>query len=126
MRVLLADDHVAFRSALARALSAEPDIEIVGEAENGQVAVARTRELRPDAVIMDVHMPVMGGVEATRLIHAELPDVCVIGLSAFADPHVTEAMMSAGAFAMLAKGESLPALIESVRECFRRVRRAGA
>jgi DNA-binding NarL/FixJ family response regulator len=126
MRVLLADDHVALRHALARALSAEPDIEIVGEAENGQVAVARTRELRPDAVIMDVHMPVMSGVEATRLIHAELPDVCVIGLSAFTDPHETEAMMNAGAFAMLAKGESLAALIESVRECFRRVRSAGA
>jgi DNA-binding NarL/FixJ family response regulator len=79
--VLLADDETMLRRLLARRLSHEPDIRVVGEAENGKVAVEQALSLRPDVVVMDLNMPVMGGAQATERIAAELPATRVIILT---------------------------------------------
>ena len=97
MRVLLVDDHTILRRAFCLMLGNEPDFEIVGEASNGWEAVNLTQALRSDIVLMDIAMPVMNGIEATRAIHAVHPDVCVIGLSMFAHDEQAEAMRAAGA-----------------------------
>lgn len=80
MRVLLADDHALFRDGLASLLTAW-DIEVVGQASDGLEAVAKARRLKPDLVLMDVHMPRLNGLEATRMIKAELPDTNVVILT---------------------------------------------
>ena len=73
IRVMLADDHGVIRDGLGRLISALDDIELVATAADGEQAVARARETRPDVVLMDLEMPVMDGIQATRLIRAELP-----------------------------------------------------
>jgi DNA-binding NarL/FixJ family response regulator len=84
VRVVVADDHALFRDGLVSLLEAR-GVEIVGEAENGAEAVEMARQLHPDAVLMDLAMPVMGGLDATRLISAELPSVKVVVLTASED-----------------------------------------
>src|SRR2546430_1813601 len=84
MRVLIADDHALFRDGLRSLLEAR-GAEVVGEAENGALAVEQARKLRPDVVLMDLSMPVMGGLAATRLISADLSDVKVVVLTASED-----------------------------------------
>ena len=91
------------RRELARMVGSEPDIEIVGEASTGEQAIVLTRELLPDVVLLDVSMPGIGGVEATRRIHAECPGVQVIGLSMYDEAEQAQAMREAGAVAYLDK-----------------------
>jgi DNA-binding NarL/FixJ family response regulator len=111
MRVLLADDHQAFRDCLRRLLELR-DIEVVGEAQNGREAVELASRLRPDLILMDVDMPVMTGLAATRLIQAELPDVKVVILTGSEDcANVVEAVAS-GARGYLRKGLPLGQLFE--------------
>ena len=105
MRVLLADDHALFREGL-RSLLRTRDIEVVGEASDGSEAVALARELAPDVVLMDLTMPGMGGLEATRLISAELPEIRVVILTVSeADEDLFEAIRS-GAHGYLVKSTS--------------------
>lgn len=96
-RILLADDHELMREGLRTLLAAQPDLEIVGEAEDGAVAVRRALELRPDIVIMDVGMPQMNGIEATRRLTAELPGTKIIALSMHSDRRYVTEMLKAGA-----------------------------
>ncbi len=91
------------------------DIDIVGEATNGREAVALTRQLRPDVVLMDIHMPIMNGIDATRLIHAEHPAVRVIGLSTSDEEELIAAMWAAGAEAYVQKGPTLGRLVAAIR-----------
>lgn len=84
MRVLVADDHALFRDGIVSLLSAR-DIEVVAETGDGEETVARTRELRPDLVLMDIKMPRLSGIEATRLIKSEMPKVTIVILTAFDD-----------------------------------------
>lgn len=116
MRVLLVDDHLVVRQAL-RLLLEEPDMEIAGEASNGLQAVDLTRQLQPDVVLMDVTMPTMNGIEATRRIHADCPGVQVIGLSMFEDAEQGQTMREAGAVAYLAKSGPAEALLAAIRAC---------
>ncbi len=104
IRVLVADDHPLFRSGIANSLTALADIELVGEAADGNLAVTLTLELRPDVVLMDIQMPGRSGIEATREIVRQAPDVRVLVLTMFEDDDSVFAAMRAGARGYLLKG----------------------
>ena len=106
VRVLLADDNNALRQEIAHLLGGEPDLQIVGEASHGKMAVELARQLQPDVVLMDLSMPVMNGLAATRTIATELPNVRVIGLSMYDDASEGELMRKAGASAYVSKAGS--------------------
>jgi signal transduction histidine kinase/ActR/RegA family two-component response regulator len=115
IRVLLADDHAVVREGLAELLETEPDVEVVGHAADGWEAVQLAATLRPNVVLMDMSMPGLDGVEATRAIHRDVPNVRVIGLSMFGDRHHIQAMHDAGAVGYLTKSAPTADLIAAVR-----------
>ncbi|MEW6753891.1 MAG: response regulator, partial [Candidatus Latescibacterota bacterium] len=115
VRVVLADDHVVMREGLARLLEGEPDMEVVGQASDGQMAVELARRFRPDVVLMDLSMPAVGGIDATRAIHQEMPQVRVIGLSMFEEPERAQPMLAAGAVAFLAKSGPAHSIMATIR-----------
>ena len=115
LRLLLVDDQSLFREALRTLLSLQADFEIVAEAENGERAVALARVHKPDVILMDLRMPVMGGVEATRRVLAVVPSTRVVVLTTFEeDEEIFEALRS-GAVGYLLKACSADKLNESVR-----------
>lgn len=115
IRVLLADDHDALRMGLIELLSEEADIEVIGEARDGEEAVRMARQTHPDLVVMDVSMPKLNGIEATRQIAAELPHTRVIGLSMHEKHEVATSMLQAGATAYLPKDAPTQLLISAIR-----------
>ena len=117
IHVMLVDDHAVVRDGLARLLQTQPDMEVAAQAGDGQEAVTLALELRPDVILMDVSMPVMGGVEATQRITRQLPDVRVIGLSMHAQDDVAAQMTVAGATAYLAKTSPSEILFTTIRKC---------
>ncbi len=96
IRVLLADDHGVLRAGLRALINAEPDMEVVGEAANGREALEQARELGPDAIVMDISMPVMDGLEATRLIRQEGLDCQIIMLTVHAEEEYLFETLQAG------------------------------
>ena len=114
-RVLIADDHPHALHGLRAMLAASPAIEIVGEAAHGREAVEQAEKCRPDVVVMDARMPVMDGLEATRLIKKRQPEVRVIVLPMY-PLHRGEAL-AAGADAFLVKGCSADELRAAIMEC---------
>ncbi len=114
MRVLLADDHQILRDGVRRGLESAGE-EVVGEADNGEQALELVRETRPDIVLMDLSMPVLDGVTATRRITDEFPDVRVVVLTMHDDPARTRAALEAGAIAYLSKGISFADVLETLR-----------
>ena len=115
MRVVLADDDAEMRNALRALLAEHPDIEVVGEAADGQAAVERALELQPALVLMDLAMPGMGGIEATRLVLEALPSIHVIALSLHDDRHFVEAMRAAGASGYLLKDRTHDQVAQAIR-----------
>jgi two-component system, NarL family, response regulator LiaR len=114
-RVLITDDHSVVRQGLRMFLSLDPDIEVVGEAQNGKEALAMARVLRPDVVLMDLLMPVMNGIEATGAIRSELPEVEVMALtSVLGDASVTGAI-KAGAIGYLLKDAEAEELHRAIK-----------
>jgi DNA-binding NarL/FixJ family response regulator len=117
IRILLVDDYTFMRVALRHLIEGEADMEVVAEAETGLKAVALTRKLCPDVIIMDVSMPDMNGVDATRLIMSRRPQVRILSLSMYGDEPYVRAMLDAGAFGYLLKDcviNELPCAIRTV------------
>jgi PAS domain S-box-containing protein len=126
IRVLLADDHGVMRQSLARLLDLEADIEVVAEVSDGESAVELAHRLRPSVVLMDLRMPGLNGVEATRLLHRELPDVTVIGLSMYTEAEAGAAMRDAGAVAYVSKCSPVNEVLSAIRSARRPVRQGAA
>lgn len=119
IRVLIVDDHRLVREGLANLLRVNPGIEVVGEADDGDGAVAKARALRPDVVLMDIGMPGMNGITATRLVKRECPETAVIMLTMLdQDAYIYEAV-KAGATGYLLKNASLEELVAAIREVHR-------
>jgi DNA-binding NarL/FixJ family response regulator len=119
IELLLAEDHTVVREGLRTLLEVEGDIAVVGEAETGRQAVAMTRKLRPAVVVMDIAMPVLNGLEATRQIRATVPGTKVLILSAHGDDAYVEQALSAGATGYVLKQTSAHVLCTAVREVCR-------
>jgi DNA-binding NarL/FixJ family response regulator len=117
--VLLADDHTVVRQGLRALLSAELDIEIVGEAANGNVAVRLARETRPEIVVMDLAMPGLNGLEATRQILAEAPSTKVLVLTSYSNDDYVKKMIEAGVAGYLSKQTAAQDLVKAIRETHR-------
>ncbi|HME69298.1 MAG TPA: response regulator transcription factor [Myxococcota bacterium] len=115
MRVVLADDDAGMCEALRSLLAEHLDIKVVGDAADGQAAIERARELEPAIVVMDVVMPGMGGIEATRRVREALPRVRVIGLSLHEDRHFVAAMRAAGASGFVRKDRIHEELAQALR-----------
>jgi two-component system, NarL family, response regulator LiaR len=115
IRVLITDDHSVVRQGLRMFLSLDPDIEVVGEAENGEGALSMSRELHPDVVLMDLLMPVMNGVEATRAIRSEMPEVEVIALTSVLEDASVTGAVRAGAMGYLLKDTQVEELHRAIR-----------
>lgn len=114
VRVLLADDQALFREALRTLLEVQPGIEVVGEARDGDEAVRRSAQLRPDVVLMDLRMPVLDGIAATARLRAEQPDVRVLALTTFDDDDDVFAALRAGAVGYLLKDVTSARLVEAL------------
>jgi len=115
IKIILADDHQIVRQGLRTLLAAEPDMEIVAEADNGRTVLRMVQELQPQVVIMDISMPDLNGIEATRQIVAESPGVKVIALSMHSDSLFVLNMLKAGASGYLLKDCALEELIKAIR-----------
>src|SRR5215204_2926080 len=114
--VLLVDDHTVVRQGLRALLKSEEDIEVVGEAENGRQAVMLARKSPPDVVVMDVAMPLLNGLEATRQILKLAPTTKVLVLTSYGDDECVEQLMRAGATGYLIKQTAANDLLKAIRE----------
>jgi NarL family two-component system response regulator LiaR len=114
-KVLIADDHSTFSEGLQRVLSEEQDMQVVGIARNGEQAVVMAREFQPDVVIMDIAMPILNGIEATRQIKEMLPTTAVLVLSAYGYAPYVFSVLEAGAGGYLLKNTPMRELIRAIR-----------
>ncbi len=118
IRVMLVDDHLVVRDGLAALLRQERDLHVVAEAGDGRQAIERAREEKPDVILMDIMMPEMDGIVATRIIKSLLPKIKIVGLSLFEERQMRDSMMEAGASAYISKSEGAQTLVETIRRCF--------
>ena len=116
IQVLLVDDHMVVRQGLRALLEAEEDMTVVGEAETGRQAVQLTKKLLPAVVVMDIAMPMLNGLEATRQITRDVPTTKILVLSAYSDPEYVQQMTEAGAAGYILKQTAAVDLIKAVRE----------
>ena len=116
IRVLIADDHRLFAEALEAILAAEPEMEVVGRARNGEEAVEQSLELKPDVILMDIAMPVVDGVEATKRIRKKLKRACVLMLTGSNARTDVARAREAGAAGYVTKDRIAAQLIEAIRE----------
>lgn len=115
IRILLADDHAVLREGMRNLIEREKDLVIVGEASDGEQAVKLADELKPDLVLMDIVMPKLSGIEATRLIKRANPTTCVLILSAYSDIRYIIGLLEAGACGYLLKNSRSNEVIEAIR-----------
>ncbi|HLL98102.1 MAG TPA: response regulator transcription factor [Rubrobacteraceae bacterium] len=119
IRVLLADDHTMFRQSLKEMLSTDGEIEIVGEADNGRDAVTLAQERKPDVVVLDVEMPVMGAAEAMEIMLKASPRPRILIVTMFDNPWLVRELLAQGASGYLVKSASLEELLAAVRAAAR-------
>lgn len=119
IRVLVADDHGILRAGLRSLINAEPDMEVVGEAADGQQALEQARLLQPDVVVMDISMPVMDGLEATRLLRREQPQCQVIILTIHAEEEYLFQALQAGGAGYVLKSAADTDLMDAIRKAYR-------
>jgi two-component system response regulator NreC len=119
IRVLVVDDHTIVRDGIRALLGLAGDIEVVGEAENGREALDRVRELVPDVVLMDVAMPTMDGLEATRRIHREFPQTKVLALTQYDDREYVFSVVEAGAQGFISKTAASAEVVSGIRAVHR-------
>ena len=115
LRILLADDHIVMRTGLRALLERQPNLEVVGESENGRETVGLAASLRPDVVVMDVGMPALNGIEATQMIVTQCPTVAVVILSMHADESYVMRALKAGARGYLLKDSAAADLIGAIQ-----------
>ncbi len=115
IRILVADDHALFRDGLRALFGSVPDAEVVGEAATGEEAVARAEELQPDVVLMDIHMPGVNGIEATRRIVGQSPHAGVVVVTMFEDDDSVFSAMRAGARGNVLKGADQDEILKVIR-----------
>ncbi len=119
MRVLLVDDHAMVREGLRSVLESYQEVEVVGEASDGEEAVTLVHQLRPTVVVMDINMPRLNGIEATGRIKSRYPEITIIGLSVNADPDNQDAMIAAGADVLLPKEAATAELYRVIQEALK-------
>lgn len=115
IRVLIVDDHAMVRQGLRAVLQSYPNIEVVGEAANGEEGVACVQKLQPAVIVMDIGMPNLDGIGATRLIKIQYPQTAVVGLSVNAPSFHVDAMLKAGAFEVLTKDKAVDELYSAIQ-----------
>ena len=118
IRVVLVDDHAQMHSIVSTTLSATSDIKLVGQGANGQEGIDLCEQHQPDIVLMDVVMPVMDGIEATKLLHERLPDMKILVISSFQDHESVYAMLRNGAVGYVIKSSLAEDLAETIRATF--------
>jgi DNA-binding NarL/FixJ family response regulator len=116
IRVLVVDDHVMVRQGLRAVLQSYPNIDVVGEAGNGEEGISSVAKLLPAIVVMDIGMPTLDGIGATRLIKMQFPQIAVLGLSVNAPTHQVEAMLKAGAFDVITKEKAVDELYSAIQK----------
>ncbi|MBW6533398.1 MAG: response regulator transcription factor [Mariniphaga sp.] len=114
-KVLIADDHQLFREGLVNLITSAPDIEVIAEAKDGKEATEKSQKLKPDVVLIDIGMPVMNGIEATRIIKKDNPKIKVIAVSMHSDRQFVKGVLEAGADGYLLKNCTYRQLIEAVQ-----------
>ena len=115
IRILIVDDHVMVRQGLRAVLQSYPNIDVVGEAGDGDEAVLSVAKLQPTVVVMDIGMPSLDGIGATRRIKTQYPQIAVLGLSVNAQSYHVDAMLKAGAFEVLTKDKAVDELYSAVQ-----------
>ncbi len=115
IRILLVDDHIWVHQAVTTILKIAPDIDLIGQANNGMEAIRLCDELQPDLILMDVVMPHLNGIEATRMIHDNYPRIKILVLSSFQDDDSVRAMLDSGAIGYVVKGALSGDLISAIR-----------
>jgi NarL family two-component system response regulator LiaR len=116
IRVMLVDDHNVVRSGLATFLKAYDDLELVGEAKNGLEALHLCHQKKPDVILMDLMMPVMDGIAATRAILADYPDIKIIAMTSFEEEELVHGVLAAGAISYLLKNVTADELAKAIRD----------
>jgi DNA-binding NarL/FixJ family response regulator len=118
IRVLLADDHVVVRAGIRKFLEQSPDIQVIGEASNGQEACTLLEQLKPDVAVLDIQMPLMSGIEVTRWIRSQRLSIGILVLTAYDDEPYVQAVLQAGANGYVLKTAEPKEIVEGVRDVF--------
>lgn len=118
IKIIIADDHQLFREGIVKLLSNDADIEIIAQAENGEEAYNKVKEHRPDLVLMDIGMPVLNGIEATKAIVSEFADIKILALSMHAEKDYIKDVLDAGASAYVLKNSTYTQLIEAIKSVY--------
>jgi DNA-binding NarL/FixJ family response regulator len=114
-RILIVDDHAAVRRAVTRLFETVPSLEICGEAENGCIAIEKARALKPDAIVIDLSMPVMNGLQATRILRVLLPAVAILMYTSFTNVRLAEEAFAAGVTKVTSKTSPPEALVQELQ-----------